>query len=70
MPLQTVGYQELFDHFEKKITLEEAIDLIKRNSRRYAKRQMTWLRKDHHWKSFSPSQTDEIIQYIAEKISK
>lgn len=43
--LQTVGYSELFEHFDGAITLEKAIDLIKRNSRRFAKRQMTWLRK-------------------------
>ncbi len=67
-PLQTVGYQELFDYFENKITLEEAIELIKRNSRRYAKRQMTWLRKDDHWKAFHPSQTQEIIEYLEERI--
>lgn len=49
--LQTVGYREFFDHFDGKITREEAIDLVKRNSRRYAKRQMTWFRRDEsiHW---------------------
>lgn len=44
--LQTVGYREMFDHFEGKCTLPEAVELIKRNSRRYAKRQMTWFRRD------------------------
>lgn len=43
--LKTVGYRELFDHFEGKTTLEEAIELIKRNTRRYAKRQITWFKK-------------------------
>lgn len=43
--LQTVGYTELFDYFDQKISLEEAIRLIKRNTRRYAKRQLTWFRK-------------------------
>ena len=42
--LQTVGYKELFDHFEGKNTLHEAVELIKRNTRRYAKRQLTFLR--------------------------
>ena len=65
-PLQTVGYQEFFDYFDNKTTLEKAIDLIKRNSRRYAKRQMTWLRKDDHWKAFHPFQTPELIQYLEE----
>lgn len=47
--LQTVGYQELFDYFDGKHDLEEAVRLIKRNSRRYAKRQLTWFRRDGFW---------------------
>jgi len=47
--LQTVGYQEFFDYFEGKIDFQEAIRLMKRNSRRYAKRQLTWLRRDGFW---------------------
>lgn len=48
--LQTVGYQELFDHFEGKTSLEEAIALIKQHSRNYAKRQLTWFRKHGEWR--------------------
>ncbi len=44
--LQTVGYKELFDYFEGSITLVKAVDLIKQNSRHYAKRQLTWFKKD------------------------
>lgn len=44
--LETVGYKELFDHFEGKTSYSEAVELIKRNTRRYAKRQMTWWRGD------------------------
>lgn len=44
--LQTVGYQELFDHFDGKMELNQAIDLIKQHTRQYAKRQMTWFKKD------------------------
>ncbi len=44
--LQTVGYRELFDYFDKKILLKNAVELIKQNSRHYAKRQMTWFKKD------------------------
>ena len=44
--LQTVGYQELFDYMEGKTTLEKAIELIKQHTRQYAKRQMTWFKKD------------------------
>jgi len=61
--LNTVGYKELFDHFDGKISLEEAIELIKRNSRRYAKRQLTWFAKyDMPW--FNPSQEDAITEYL------
>ncbi len=44
--LQTVGYREMFDYFDGEITLDRAVELIQRNSRRYAKRQMTWFRRD------------------------
>ena len=67
--LQTVGYQELFDYFDEKITKAEAIELIKRNSRRYAKRQMTWLRKDLHWVRFSIDQLNLIKKHIKDKIA-
>lgn len=66
--LQTVGYRELFDHFSGEISLDEAIDLIKRNSRRYAKRQMTWFRRDESIKWIAPDRVDEIIAYIDTKI--
>ena len=44
--LRTVGYQELFDYLDKKISLDEAVALVKQNTRQYAKRQLTWFRKD------------------------
>lgn len=62
--LQTVGYQELFTHLEGESTLAEAIDLIKRNTRRYAKRQLTWMRRDRHWKHLHPSEWDLACAYI------
>ena len=62
--LQTVGYRELFDHFDGKCSMEEAIELIKRNSRRYAKRQMTWFRRDEEFAWFSPSDFEAIIAHI------
>jgi tRNA dimethylallyltransferase len=62
--LQTVGYREIFDHLDGKCSLEEAIELIKRNSRRYAKRQMTWFRRDERVGWFSPKDTNKIIEYI------
>jgi len=62
--LNTVGYKELFGYFENKYNLEEAIRLIKRNSRRYAKRQITWWNRDNDIKWFNPSQKKEIITEI------
>jgi tRNA dimethylallyltransferase len=46
--LKTVGYRELFSYMEGECTLEEAVDLIKRNTRRYAKRQITWFKREHN----------------------
>ena len=62
--LNTVGYKELFDYFDNNITLDDAIELIKRNSRRYARRQLTWFNKDIEIKWFEPNQTQEIINYL------
>ncbi len=67
--LQTVGYQELFEYFDGNISLPEAIELIKRNTRRYAKRQMTWFRKMENTTTFHPSQLEEIIEYINSRIN-
>nr|WP_051720176.1 tRNA (adenosine(37)-N6)-dimethylallyltransferase MiaA [Anditalea andensis] len=66
--LQTVGYKEIFDFIEGRYDLEEAIRLLKRNSRRYAKRQMTWFRRDESYVWFHPSQNDQIIGFIADQI--
>lgn len=66
--LQTVGYSELFDYLDGKITLDEAVDKIKQHSRNYAKRQMTWFRKDAHWQRFESLSFDEILKTICFKI--
>lgn len=62
--LQTVGYQELFDYFDGKHDLDEAIRLIKRNSRRYAKRQMTWFKREESIQWFHPDQLEKIITHL------
>lgn len=62
--LQTVGYREFFDYFDGRISYDEAVELIKRNSRRYAKRQLTWFRRDGEIRWFRPDETDAIISYI------
>lgn len=62
--LQTVGYSEVFGFMEGKYDREEAVRLLKRNSRRYAKRQMTWFRRDEKIRWFHPNQGWEIITWI------
>ena len=62
--LQTVGYRELFDWFDGRTTYEEAVELIKRNTRRYAKRQMTWFRRDAEIRWFAPDDDEAIFACI------
>lgn len=62
--LQTVGYSELFRFLDGVCTLNEAIEKIKQHSRNYAKRQMTWFRKDQEIKWFQPSENPDVIEYI------
>ena len=58
--LNTVGYKELFDYFDGKCSLDEAVEQIKLNTRHYAKRQMTWLRKDQEYNWINPSMGERI----------
>ena len=62
--LNTVGYKELFDFMDDKITFEEAVNLIKQNSRRYAKRQLTWFNHQGDFESFEPSDLEKIKAYL------
>lgn len=66
--LNTVGYKELFDHFDGIYSLEEAIERIKGNTRRYARKQLTWFKRDPEVKWFHPDNVDEIINYISQQI--
>jgi tRNA dimethylallyltransferase len=66
--LNTVGYTELFDYLEDKMSLDDAIELIKKNTRQYAKRQLTWFKKDEYISWFSPNQSEEIVTYIRKKL--
>lgn len=61
--LQTVGYRELFDYFDGSISLEKAVELIKQNSRHYAKRQMTWFKKDPEMKVLN-AEGGEVLEYL------
>ncbi len=62
--LQTVGYKELFKYFDGNLAREEAIDLLKQNTRRYAKRQMTWFRNKGEWNVFDSKNVEEIFDFI------
>lgn len=64
--LNTVGYKELFDYFDGKTDLEKATELIKRNTRHYARKQLTWFRKDNEINWFHPEEKEKIIRYIDE----
>ena len=68
--LNTVGYREFFSHFDNEISRDKAIELIKRNSRRYARKQLTWFRSDEQMIWFEPGQIDEIINFISNRISE
>ncbi len=62
--LQTVGYKELFDYIENKTTLNEAVELIKQHTRNFAKRQLTWFKRDEEIQWFEPDEKEKIIAYI------
>jgi tRNA dimethylallyltransferase len=66
--LNTVGYKEIFDYLEGKITLEQSVSLIKRNTRRYARRQLTWFRKDKTIRWFGVTDIQDIVEYIKQEI--
>ena len=67
--LNTVGYKELFDYIDGRWPLEEAVERIKGNTRRYARKQLTWFKKDESIRWFHPDETETIIKYICGKKS-
>ena len=64
--LNTVGYKEMFAYLDGKWTLEEAVERIKGNTRRYARKQLTWYKKDEQIRWFHPNEKDNIISYISQ----
>ena len=62
--LNTVGYKELFDYLDGRWSLEEAVERIKGNTRRYARKQLTWYKKDEQIRWFHPDEITTIIDYI------
>jgi tRNA dimethylallyltransferase len=66
--LQTVGYKELFDHLDGRTDLNTAVSLIKQNTRRFAKRQLTWFRRDEEITWFEPGQAKEVMELIRREL--
>ena len=64
--LNTVGYKELFDYMDGRWPLQEAVERIKGNTRRYARKQMTWFRRDAEMRWFHPDNKEEILKYISQ----
>ena len=64
--LNTVGYKELFDYMDGRWPFEEAVERIKGNTRRYARKQLTWFKRDEQIQWFRPDQKDEILKYITQ----
>ncbi|MBD2751526.1 tRNA (adenosine(37)-N6)-dimethylallyltransferase MiaA [Spirosoma validum] len=66
--LQTVGYQEVFPYLDGTYDYAEMVRLLKRNSRRYAKRQLTWFRNqgNYHW--FGPEEKEKILSYVTDRL--
>jgi len=67
--LNTVGYSEIFEYFDGKLSEQEAIDKIKQNTRRFAKRQITWFKKSEDIKWFDPQESGSILNYLDDAIS-
>lgn len=63
--LNTVGYKELFDYIDGRWPLEEAVERIKGNTRRYARKQLTWYKRDEQVTWFHPDQQDKILKFIS-----
>nr|MCU0410337.1 tRNA (adenosine(37)-N6)-dimethylallyltransferase MiaA [Bacteroidales bacterium] len=67
--LNTVGYREMFSLFDGEITRERAIELIKRNSRRYARKQITWWNRDTEIRWFDAARGEEIIEWLDSQLT-
>jgi tRNA dimethylallyltransferase len=67
-PMKTVGYKELFRHMDGELSLNEAVDLIMRNTRKFARKQLTWFRKENRYTWFHPRDTREIMDWTRERV--
>lgn len=66
--LQTVGYKEIFDYLDEKLSLPEALETVKTHTRQYAKRQLTWFRRDAEMQWFDAREGDLVVAWLAEKL--
>ncbi len=66
--LKTVGYRELFEYLDGQVSLDEAVDLIKRHTRKFARKQLTWFRKENQYTWFAPPDPQEIIAQIEKQL--
>jgi tRNA dimethylallyltransferase len=64
--LNTVGYKELFNYFDGIWNLDEAVERIKGNTRRYARKQLTWFKRDEQMRWFHPDNQENIMNYISQ----
>jgi tRNA dimethylallyltransferase len=69
VPLKTIGYQEFFDHLDGKTEFNEAVDLFKQHTRNYAKKQLSWFRRDKEIKWFHPEEREMIWSFINNNIN-
>ena len=67
--LNTVGYKELFTYFDGDCSLKEAVEQIKIHTRQYAKRQMTWLRKDNSYRWIMPEDFDSTLSALQQELT-
>jgi len=68
--LNTVGYKEIFEYFDGSFSMEEAVERIKGNTRRYARKQLTWFKRDESVRWFDPNDKNEIMNYISQEYEK
>ena len=68
--MKTVGYREIFRHLDGELTLDEAADLIRRNTRKYARKQLTWFRKNKLYEWVHPEDTPGMLEFIRKEIQK
>jgi tRNA dimethylallyltransferase len=66
--LNTVGYKELFQHFDGATSLDRAVDLIKQHTRNYAKRQLTWLRREPSWHLVDPGNGTDPLEQVVRRL--